>query len=246
MWYVISGLIVVVGVMLVVISRPDSSEAGVKLGEHWHAALGVYDCDHWVGDGTTGDGLWQWPYATADQRPARGDNPSAYAGLHSHSDGIIHLEPATSEESGEDATLGKYFEFGKWDLDSTSYNFLGAERKNGDACGDAKGVLKWSVNGAEQKGNPAHYVLEDGDVIVVAFVPEGTELSSIGQPPSVANLANAVNTETPPGQMAPITTGPTVPAGADATTVPGDTATTAPAATDTTPTTGAPTATSTP
>jgi hypothetical protein len=239
MWYVVTGLVLVVGVMLIVVSRPDSSEAGVQIGEHWHAALGVYDCDTWVSDGT-GDGLWQWPYATADQRPSRGDNQSAYAGLHSHADGIIHLEPATSEETGEDATIGKYFEFGNWEVDSTSYNFLGVERKNGDACGDAKGTMAWSLNGVEQTSNPADYVLEDGDVVVIAFLPEGTELSEIGAPPSVANLANAVNTETPPGQMAPITTAPATD------TLPADTATTAPAATDTTPTTGAPTATSTP
>ena len=30
---------------------------------HWHAALGVYDCDHWMGD-PGGNGVWHWPAAT--------------------------------------------------------------------------------------------------------------------------------------------------------------------------------------
>ena len=33
---------------------------GTKKDTHWHAALGVYDCDHWMGD-STGSGVWNWP-----------------------------------------------------------------------------------------------------------------------------------------------------------------------------------------
>lgn len=218
LWYVVTAFVVVIGIALIVVSRPDTGSAGIQLGEHWHAALGVYDCDRWLGDGTVGDGLWQWPAATSDNRPAR-VGTSAYAGLHSHADGIVHMEPATSEEAGDNATLGRYFRFGGWRLDEDGYEFLGTERAAGDECGDEPGALQWSVNGEARTGNPADYVMKDGDVVVVAFLPEGKDLADIGEPPSVANLADAANIETPPGVMPTVTNPPsTGPPGGDTST----------------------------
>ena len=66
---------------------------------HWHAALGVYDCDRWAGDGVSGDGVWIWHPATPGGSPARAGNTNVYAGLHSHADGIIHMEPQVTEEA---------------------------------------------------------------------------------------------------------------------------------------------------
>ena len=94
---------------------------------HWHAALGVYDCDHWMGD-STGRGVWLWPSAVdvgfGGLSTGRVGTKS-YAGLHSHDDGVIHMEPAEADEAGANATLGKYFEFGGWKLSSNGYDFLG-------------------------------------------------------------------------------------------------------------------------
>src|SRR5205823_7058675 len=42
--WIAAGVILLVGILLVVIMRPSSSSAGVALGDHWHAALGVYAC----------------------------------------------------------------------------------------------------------------------------------------------------------------------------------------------------------
>src|SRR3954467_279955 len=78
-----------------------------NLNSHWHAALGVYDCDHWMGD-SSGQGIWNWPASTSNGSIARVNEPGVYAGLHSHDDGIIHMEPATVDEAGANATLGKY------------------------------------------------------------------------------------------------------------------------------------------
>src|SRR5262245_55451445 len=109
-----------------------------KPGTHWHAALGVYDCDHWLGD-DTGSGIWRWPNATLDGSVARASDPNRYAGLHSHDDGVIHMEPVTPDEAGRNATLGKYFEFGGWELSADGFDFLGTHVKNGDDCnGDRK------------------------------------------------------------------------------------------------------------
>ena len=75
---------------------------------HWHAALGVYNCDHWMGD-RTGKGIWVWPHATHYGSPARADNTNVYAGMHSHDDGIIHMEPAEAVDTGMNTTVGRYF-----------------------------------------------------------------------------------------------------------------------------------------
>jgi hypothetical protein len=173
----------------------------MKPDTHWHAALGVYECDHWVGD-DTGPGIWQWPFATPEGAPARATDPTRYAGLHSHDDGVIHMEPVTPDEAGRNATLGRYFEFGGWQLSAGGFDFLDTQVKNGDDCAGAPGALTWQVarwdgtlgpqHYTVKSGNPADYKLYNGDVIVVAFLPEGRDPSAIGDPPSLVHLAAAL------------------------------------------------------
>src|SRR5262249_39334965 len=92
------------------------------LTDHWHAALGV---NIW--------GTWQpgpiWPSTGPVQGQmtlTRADDPNQYAGLHTHqlangdSDGLIHMEPASPDEAGTNATLGRYMEFGGWHADASS------------------------------------------------------------------------------------------------------------------------------
>jgi hypothetical protein len=237
---------VIVGVALIVYARntapspvgPYVSSSSHTTDTHWHAALGVYYCDHWLGD-STGEGLWTWPYATPSGSPARNDNRSAYAGLHSHGDGIIHMEPAVSAEAGRNATVGLYFDYGGWKLSSTGFSFLGTTVNNGDKCGNKPGTVQWATAKWDrtadkqkftvQSGDPAKYKLYDDDIVVIAFLPEGKTVDSLGNPPSLPKLAGATNTETPPGQMPPIAQSPTT-TGTPATTAkPSSTATTKPA-----------------
>jgi hypothetical protein len=178
-----------------------------KADTHWHAALGVYDCDHWLGD-DSGVGIWQWPYATVEGHPARADDPSRYAGLHSHQDGVIHMEPATLDEAGRNATLGKYFEYGGWHIAADGFDFLGTHVKNGDDCDGVPGKLSWKVarwNGTLgpqhytiERGDPAAFKLYDADVIVVAFLPAGRASAVTGDPPSLPYLARALGIEPRP------------------------------------------------
>jgi hypothetical protein len=206
-WYAITALVVVVGVVAIVIFRANQPpELGPKLAssshpaDHWHAALGVYDCDHWVGDPSVGNGLWLWPAQTSQGSPGR-VGTDAYAGLHSHGDGIIHMEPATTDEAGKNATVGKYFQFGGWKLSSSGYTFLTTTVKNGEKCKNGQpGVLKWAVgkwtggNKVAYKvhtGNPGSYKLYNADVIIVAFVPANVDITKLGNPPSLPNLASA-------------------------------------------------------
>jgi hypothetical protein len=236
-------LVVIVGIALIIYSRstaptpvgPYVSGSSHTTDTHWHAALGVYYCDHWLGD-STGAGVWSWPYATPSGSPAQAGNTQVYAGLHSHGDGIIHMEPAVTAESGRNATVGLYFQYGGWKLSSTGFTFLGTTAKNGDKCGDKPGTLQWATARWDttmgkqtytvHTGDPAKYKLYNYDIVVIAFLPEGKTIDSIGNPPSLKNLANATNVETQPGQMPPVNTTPSV---VTPTTKPPSTATTKPA-----------------
>jgi len=232
-WYGLTALVVIVGIALIVYARstapgavgpflPDSS--GTKKNTHWHAALGVYDCDHWMSDGSK-PGAWNWPASNTQGNPSQASNTNVYAGMHSHDDGVIHMEPVVSADAGRNATVGRYFEEGGWKLSATGYSFLGTTVKNGDKCGTGTGTLQWELgkwNGntaanAKQKytmqaGNPAKYKLLESDIVVIAFLPQGKSLASIGDPPSVPNLANALGAESAaasPATTMPLVTTPT-------------------------------------
>jgi hypothetical protein len=249
-WYSLTAIVVIAGIALIAYTQatkpapvgPFLSDPNnpTKKDTHWHAALGVYDCDHWMGD-TPGSGIWNWPNANAQGQPSRASNPSVYAGMHSHDDGVIHMEPAVSEEAGKNATVGLYFDFGGWKLSSTSFTFLGTKRTNGDTCAGKPGTLQWKTGTWDgdttgkvkqkytvQTGNPAKFKLNNSDIVVIAFLPQGKSIDSIGSPPSVPNLAKAFGVEN-------VTPG--APTSAPPVTVP--VATTAPAAT-TEPTTAKP------
>ncbi len=178
-------------------SHPTSASSGSATADsigptlsgsdsHWHAALGVYDCDHWLGN--EGPGLWSWPNPNIDRA-----GTTTYAGLHSHDDGIIHMEPATQDDTGANATLGRYFTYGGWKVSADGFTFLGTTRKNGDGCHGQPGTVRWWVNGKEQHGDPAQYKLMNDDVIVVAFLPADAKYP--GTPPSVKNLPGAAHNE---------------------------------------------------
>jgi hypothetical protein len=180
---------------------------------HWHAALGVYDCDHWMGD-DTGNGIWVWPGISNGSILRVGTQ--TYAGLHSHDDGIIHMEPATADDAGMNATVGRYFNEGGWALSSDGFTFLHTTVHNGDACGGGTGTVQWElgkVSGATvdfsvKTGNPSNYKLYNDDVVVIAFLPPSKSLGSIGLPPSISNLPGAIGREAQQSAPAPTPTAP--------------------------------------
>jgi hypothetical protein len=244
-WYAITAFVVVVGIALIVFARASeppevgprlASSSGSRPPDHWHAALGVYNCDQWVSDGS-GDGVWVWPAQTSQGSPGR-VGTDAYAGLHSHGDGIIHMEPVVTEEAGRNATLGRYFTFGGWDLSSSGFNFLGTKVNNGDTCKGKPATLKWAVGQwkgndkityTEKSGDPSHYKLNNNDVVILAFVPKDVKITSLGNPPSLAHLPGAseregmtLDTTTSTPAATPTTntpTSPTTAAGATTTTL---------------------------
>jgi hypothetical protein len=236
-WYSAAAVLIVAGVIGVALSRTNSaSGVAPQPPDHWHIALGVNDCGTWVPD-------WPWPPGNVTSPSAVGSNaPSRagsggliYAPLHSHEDGVIHVEPITSSDGGNNATLGNYFAYGGWKLNSTSIKFVNVDEKNGNKCDGKPGVLRWAVNGKEQHGNPAKYKLAQADEIELVFTTAGAKLPPKSEIPSIpamqAHIGGESTPSAPPASGAPTsaptpTTAPTQTSAPTQTTAP--TATTAP------------------
>jgi len=221
-WFRLStAVIVILGTMLVVVSRND--RAGAKSPpplankDHWHAALGINIC-----------GTWQ------PNVPAYEGN----GGVHSHGEGLMHIHPFDAAHAGHNANIGVFLLGAGDKLSSTSIKLNGQKRlSNGDRCSSLKkdGVIRWVVNGKERtgSGNPAKYAPKNGDYITVAFVPKNYDFNLIREPNNRHALDNI-------SDLAPTTSLPT---GDTGSTAPGTPTSTPP--TSTTPTTAV-TATSTP
>ena len=167
--------IFVLGVALIALAKNDNSSSksakgpGAKLGDHWHAAIGINFCGTWQAN------LPQYEAAT---------------GVHSHGDGFMHLHPFSAAGAGRNANVGLFYRQAGDKVSATEIKYGKQTFKNGDVCDnlDKKpGLVRWSVNGQEKTGNPADYAPNDRDVIALAFVPKDAD---IGTPPVAVSGTN--------------------------------------------------------
>jgi hypothetical protein len=241
-WYAAAAIVIIAGVLGVALSRTNSaSGVGPQSTDHWHAALGVNDCGKWAPN-------WLTPFSGGNPSGPVRVGTTIYAGLHSHGDGLIHMEPQTSDEMGKSATLGRYFKFAGFTLSATEIKFgtldpsTAVNEKNGNKCDGKPGVLRWAVNGKEKTGNPASYKIFNGDVIELVFTTADAKLPAKTDVPSYTALqdilGNPNKSVNPPGVTTPnnaaTTTTPTTP-GATTTAAPATTSTPAGATSTTTP-----------
>ena len=207
---VLIGGILIAGLVLTFFAREESrasaSEAPVANRDHWHAAFGIDAC-----------GAWE---------PALGDAGPDAQGIHTHADGLIHIHPFVGAAAGENATFSKFAEQVGIELGDGEFTLPdGRTYANGDDCEVEEGEVEpgrvalyvWPPQATD--ATEPEIVTEDlgeerfrrdGQVFVLAFVPEGAEVSL---PPSMSELANPSDLEQPPEQG---TTEYTVPAGSDA------------------------------
>lgn len=177
-WYLAMGLVVVLGLVTIVFSRNERQQvasARPTIRDHWHTAYGFYNCTKFE-----------------PQLP----QPPSLIGLHTHNDGLIHIEPQNSQDTGKGATLGR-FATGQpgFKLKTKEMEYPGVKRvKDGMKCGDKKATLQMWVwdNEQDQKGrvipgDPRRVRIRDNMLLTIAFVPERTE---VPKPPSVNNLKN--------------------------------------------------------
>lgn len=202
-WYAAAAVLLVAGTLAVALSRTNSTANGVAptVKDHWHIALGVNDCGTWVPN-------WAWPN-TASNGEKNQVGTALYAPLHSHEDGLIHVEPQTDSQGGNNATLGTYFKYGGWKLNETSIGFTTVVEKNGNQCNGKPGVLRWAVNGTEKHGNPAKYKLAQADVVELVFTTAGAKLPPQTQVPSYGALQAEIGNTTSTAPVATAATGST-------------------------------------
>jgi hypothetical protein len=199
-WFTVTiTVVVVVGIVGVVLaaglfSRDDSASAispspptaDNPSGDHWHAAFAVNICGEWLPD-------------PAEFETAAG-NAGVRTGIHTHGDGFIHIHPFYSSEGGDNATLGKFLDYGGWSASNDSIRVWTGpsaapqktEWRNGDRCPDADGTpgkgepgrVVFEVNCKTVTGDPSDHKLADQEVVAIGFVPKGVE---IGAPPNAAS-----------------------------------------------------------
>ena len=155
--------LVAVGALLIVVSRGNNEKSQPPvLGDHWHAAYGIYNCDAFI--------------------PSLTDQVADSTGLHTHEDGLMHIHPFSTAYTGDRATIAAWGETTGLELTSTSIDAGSIHVENGDDCADGPGtvkVMKWDSI-ADEEGelleDPADYAMQDGEIITIAFVAEGTEI----------------------------------------------------------------------
>ena len=223
LWYGVMSIVVVLGVLGVVVSRSDLDEAAADppaIGQdHWHAAYGVNIC--------------------GKLHPGLTDTQGDRYGIHSHGDGLIHIHPTSANAAGKKAQLGVFLDEVGVELTKTSIDMPdSAKKENGDKCGSKPGrvqVAVWETPDDETativKDDPNTLRLKQAQVILIAFVPEGTKLE---KPPSAGQVHNPSDLESDVGRppSAPETT--VAGASTSAPTTPPTTAATPPTTTATT------------
>ncbi len=183
-WYAVLSLIVILGVASVAFSRYQYEHPRAPVvvhpatGDHWRAAFAFDLC------------------GTMAANPPQ-VSQVATTGLSTKGDGIIYIDPTSSANSGHNATLGHFVtHYPNMVLTSTRLGYPGKPvLTNGDKCGNAPGQVQVKVwtsqadpTGQISSGNPGNLLLENGQLVTLAFVPKG---SAIPQPPSRTALAKA-------------------------------------------------------
>jgi hypothetical protein len=183
LYYGAIALAVLVGVGLVYKSRDDRIQelaAGTEIPprladpsknqpfDHWHEAYGFYLCDHWAKD--------------------LPDN-AIKGGIHTHADGLIHVEPQTVDDAGPNATVGRFLDLADVTVTETEIKDIPGEKtyKNGDKCGDKEGEVQVYVNEKLRAGDPNKIKITNDGHLVMAFVPKDTKIPDL---PSIKNLSS--------------------------------------------------------
>lgn len=213
-------------------AAPSPPTEANPAGDHWHAAFGVNVCGEWLG--------------VPPEFETAADNPSIRVGIHTHGDGFIHIHPFTSAEGGDNATLGRFFDYAGWSVSQRSIDVWAGPStdptktrwKDGDRCpadsegGGKPGRVVFEVNCKSSSGDPADHKLADQEVVAIGFLPEGAEM---GTPPTAESLPSLDG-----GTTAPFDQGACRPSGENNPGLPSTTTTAAVATTTTTTTTTTP------
>jgi len=180
-FYALIGVLVVAGTGGIILAKGGSSSADGErpaLYDHWHSAYAVDIC------GTIQPNMAQ---------------PANLIGIHTHTDGLIHIEPNVTGsilDRGANANLARFAEGEPgFKLSSTEVQVPGGKlMKNGDQCDGKPGKLtirQWPDANADAHTDytePSKVKITDQGAITIAFLAEGA--TDIPKPASIANLSN--------------------------------------------------------
>lgn len=232
-------MVCALGISLVLFARSNREATAAPRSQaneefdHWHAALGVYDCDHFVYDGSETGG----PFFT--------DVLQDPAGIHTHGDGVVHVHPFTDAAGGRNARLHYFFEDVGLEASDDKITFPDGtvwdedEKRCGEGDDAEPGqivVARWNnAQDAADGEKPSELITEDfGDIrfradreyFTLAFLPED-QLDEIPVRPDVVATLNNLS-DVPPEENidAPESTTTTEAGDGSTTTLPGDASTT--------------------
>lgn len=180
-WPAAIGAVVVVGVVLIVASFGGGAAGNEppKIGDHWHAAYGVYNCDAYLA-----------PFA---------DEAGDRTGIHTHQDGLMHMHPFASRVTGDGANLAAFGEDVGLDIDDDALRGPGIDVENGDECDGEPATVRllvWDGPGDDEPevitDDIAKHDPDDGSVWALVFAPEDAE---IPKPTSAINLQDPTAAE---------------------------------------------------
>ncbi|MEO5722890.1 MAG: hypothetical protein ABIQ39_16690 [Ilumatobacteraceae bacterium] len=198
----IVAVIVIVMLGLVVYaraSRPTDGSGPPRLGDHWHAAFGIYVCDHFEpkllgsAEATSVDVAGNTVYTNKNFQ---------LTGIHSHGDGVIHYHPYGSKATGTRARLGVFLDTYNVKLNDTVLELppdQGGMKWDTKSfkCGTQDSQLKVRVwNDYSKPGEFHDYVTDfrniridrNGMVFVVAVVPRGADIPQPDSAPKLPEL----------------------------------------------------------
>jgi hypothetical protein len=170
--------IFVVGVSVVLVAKGGNQTASAespKVGEHWHAAFGIYVCDKFLDPLT--------------------DTQTDKLGIHTHGDGIMHVHPFSGGAAGSNATFKIFGEATGLSFQDNGFTTAdGTQYHNGYDCnGTPAEVAVYQWQASDLSAPPKIYTkdfgsiryTEDRLVFTIAVVPPGTD---VPPPPSVPTL----------------------------------------------------------
>ena len=158
----IMGIVVALGVLGVWLSRDAAHQKAAadqpSVNDHWHAAYGFDIC---------GSFLPNLP------------QPQNLIGLHTHGDGVIHIEPQDPIlDTGSHATLGRFVSgYPGLGLTRTSLTVLNQTWRNGDPkCSGKPGYVVVKASSGKVPADPNNLRVPKNGWITIAFVPRGTDV----------------------------------------------------------------------
>ena len=217
--------VIVIGLLTIVYarqSRPDPGSYPPQVGDHWHAAYGMFVCDTWLPKLTGNKEETVIDSSTGQETYVSDD--FALTGIHSHDDGVIHYHPFSSASVGSRARLGVFLDV--YDVELTDEVLRLPAEQGGDVyeadtfkC-DGEDVeikvIAWQSYSDTGKGQTFitdladTRITNDGMVFAIAVVPKGTDVS---MPPWAQDLPalGAADTGNVPATTAPAGSATTTP-----------------------------------